>query len=171
MKRLGLVWCIAATWPAMASTNYPVVVQSHLSLSAPPRQSCGLCHTNGVTGSGTVNTPVGKALKARGMVSGNEGSLRAALDALARDGVDSDGDGVPDIEELKAGTDPNVAGTDTTSTATPKYGCGAEAVPGLEALALGVWLVFSHRRRRARPSRGPRGDDEGRARDLRTTRP
>jgi hypothetical protein len=153
MKRLGLVWCIVAAWPAAASTSYLVVVQRHLALGAPPRQSCALCHTNGVTGVGTVNTPIGKALRARGLVSGNDGSLTAALDALAKDGVDSDGDGVPDVEELKAGTDPNVAGTDTgASPATPKYGCGAEVAPGLEALALGVWLVFS-RRRRARPAR------------------
>ena len=49
-------------------------------------------------------------MRARGLVAQNLGSLDTALDALAAENTDSDGDGVPDIDELKAGTDPNVGG-------------------------------------------------------------
>ena len=65
----------------------------------------------------------GKALMARGAVGNdiaNSASLlTTALDKMASDKVDSDGDGVDDISELKAGTNPNKSdATGTTDAGT-----------------------------------------------------
>jgi hypothetical protein len=153
--------------PAAASSEYPIAVQMHLSLMRPPPQSCALCHTNGITGAGTVNTPFGRAARMQGLVGGgNTASLIAALDALDAAGTDSDSDGVSDINELRAGTNPNVAnampdggtggggggtgggaggGGDIVEIPPPRFGCGASVMPGLLA---GAALLLLRRRRR-----------------------
>jgi hypothetical protein len=154
---LGMALCGALN--AQASANFPSVVKDHLSLAQPP--ACALCHTNGITGMGTVNTPIGSALRAKGLQAGSDTSLTSALDALSSAGTDSDGDGTGDVAELTAGRNPNVADGTSTDGGTPsadggsangppppKYGCGANAapVPG-SLLALGA-LVFGLSRRR-----------------------
>ncbi len=147
MRRLSLkqsLWLVLLAAPAVASTNYPTVIETYLSLSNPIPESCSLCHTNGATGVGTVNTPFGKSARAKGLVSGNDAKLRQVLDALVADHTDSDGDGVSDIDELKAGTSPNVAGT-STPVAPLKYGCGAQVAPGGVAGFL-AWLLLRRRR-------------------------
>ena len=45
-------------------------------------------------------------MMSRGLVAQNLASLDTALDALAAEHTDSDGDGVPDIDELRTGSDP-----------------------------------------------------------------
>ena len=143
MLRTTLLACLAASATALASPTFPGTVHSHLSLSADP--ACTLCHATAIGGFGTATTPFGVTVHATyGAQSENEPSLIAALDKMADAGVDSDGDGVGDIAELKAGTDPN---TSSTSPALPdyKYGCGADAVPALAAV-LSV-LVLALRRR------------------------
>ena len=131
-----------AAWsrPAAASPTYPNLVQQHLSLSyAPP---CSLCHQNGVTGYGTVTTPFGKSMRAAGLVAEDPASLNAALDQLAANNTDSDGDGVPDIQELVAGTDPNGPGSLRSSRVPdPAYGCGATMAP--TGPSRGAGLAFS----------------------------
>ena len=143
---------------ASASANYPGVVKSDLGLSSMP--GCELCHFNGQTGMGTVTTPVGKSLKARGMTVGNASSLSTALARLTSDKTDSDGDGVGDVDELKAGTDPNVANAaadggptppPTGGLASPTYGCAATPgeLPFGTLLAL-AWLAWRQGLRRVR---------------------
>jgi hypothetical protein len=155
---------------AHATAGFPGEIQSHLSLASAP--DCSLCHTDGSTGGkGTVNTPFGKSIRAHGLVAYDTGALDSALDAEAKDGTDSDGDGSPDITELKAGTDPNVSngvgGGDaglsggspaaTSVVEPPQYGCalgartnlGAESTAGLSVLVLGMAHIT---RRRRRPS-------------------
>jgi len=141
----ALLLALAVAGPALASSTFPVAVQTHLSLSAPPPQSCALCHLNGVTGVGTVNTLFGISLRAHGAVAVDEAKLGTALDAMRADNTDSDGDGTPDIQELINGTDPNDAGG--PKLPNPRYGCGANAVPGL--MAFGALVLLSLRRRRA----------------------
>lgn len=154
MHRTALLMVLIAV-PAWASDTYPAAIQNKYSLAAPPPESCSLCHTNGITGVGTVNTPFGRSMRMRGLVSQEVASLNAALDALAAASVDSDGDGVTDVAELMAGTNPNVGPSGTgggagggggTVVPPPRYGCGAEVVPELAFLAA---LLPLRRRRRA----------------------
>ncbi len=136
--------------PAWATGEYPDVLQSTLSLPSYP--SCALCH-QGPQAVGTVVTPFGMSLRARGLVSFNNAALRSALEKLEADKVDSDGDGVPDIEELKTGRDPNRAeatGGDGEPILEevlpePTYGCGV-APGGLSLGLAGLLLVLQRRR-------------------------
>lgn len=106
-----------------AVEEYPGVVRAHLQLTYEP--PCSVCHLKGNTGPGTVQTPVGIALRARGMSGHDEASLGRAVDALASDGTDSDGDGASDVEELRAQVDPNSPGNQRLDSASdPTFGCG-----------------------------------------------
>jgi len=104
---------------ALASEIFPGTIQQHLSLTYSP--PCSLCHAGGVTGFGTVTTPFGAAMRARGLVARDTNSLASALDKMAAEGVDSNGDGVTDIDELKAGTDPNAGAPGAVPP--PEFGC------------------------------------------------
>lgn len=131
---------------AHGSSIYPPEVRAHLSLSYTP--ACTLCHETPSGGFGTVTTPFGKSMMARGLEAQNLSSLDTALDALAAEHTDSDHDGVGDIDELKAGSDPNVGGGG--SVTPPSYGCfdasGQPASPlTLLPLAL-VWVLLRVRR-------------------------
>ena len=103
-----LAW-VGAPRAAQATAGFPGEIQTHLALSAQPPSSCSLCHTTGSAGGkGTVNTPFGVSVRGHGAVANDSAALDAALDAMDKDGTDSDGDKVPDITELRNGTDPNV---------------------------------------------------------------
>ena len=146
MRRLVLAVSVLVGGLAHGSSIFPPEVRAHLSLSYTP--ACTLCHNTPSGGFGTVTTPFGKSMRARGLVAQNLGSLDTALDALAAEHTDSDGDGVGDIDELKAGSDPNVAGGG--SVTPPTYGCfdvtGQPASPlALLPLAL-AWLLLRVRR-------------------------
>ncbi len=149
---------LASSRIARATPNFPPAVRAHLTLAAEP--ACTLCHL-GTPGRGTVNTPFGSSARSRGLVAYDDGSLRTALDALAAENKDGDGDGVGDIRELRDGTDPNAGPGDDESV--PDYGCGVtgvgasgspSVVGALFALALLLALAESGRRtpqRCARP--------------------
>ncbi len=88
-------------------------------------------------------------------------TVAPALAQLEADGTDSDQDGIPDVQELAEGSNPNVKGDSTLCG--PRYGCGARVAPTdrvdlsalLAALLAGGALIFSRRRRRrAVTSRG-----------------
>jgi len=152
LRRALLVVAVLAGGAAQASPTFPAEIRAHLGLSYTP--PCTLCHNTPSGGFGTVTTPFGKSMMARGLVAENLQSLDTALDALAAEMTDSDGDGVPDIPELKNGTDPNVPGGGGTPVS---YGCfdvsGQRGSPlGLLPLALAL-LLF--RARRARGDSGP----------------
>ena len=157
---------------AQASTIFPGEVQSHLALKAAP--ACTLCHQTLAGGTGTATKPFGAAVRAHGGIAASTSSLDSALDAMSKDGTDSDGDCVGDIAELTAGTDPDngadnpgACGDGGSSGASssgapatplsPEYGCsasnaragGAEAGPGPFALvaALCAWVLLRRGRR------------------------
>ena len=112
--------------PAAAREDFPNEVRNHLGLAyAPP---CSLCHAKGNTGSGTVVTPFGWSMRGAGIDVEDATTVGKALDALKATNADSDGDGVTDIAELTAGTDPNTAGkVPIPNGEEPGYGCGGKA--------------------------------------------
>lgn len=149
---------------AQATPNFPGALSTHL---ASPRPECAICHNGGVTGRGTVTTPFGMSMRAAGLVAFDEGSLKTALDELAARNTDSLGDGTGDIDDLKAGRDPNVPdgpGAKNVSRDPPEvpgYGCGARVAPGVgildpgasAALALVGMALLLLRSRRPRTER------------------
>ncbi len=108
MRRILSALALASSLTASASSLYPTTVKTKLGLADFP--DCSLCHLNGITGTGTVNTPFGKSMRTIGGAQGGSqtAKIEAALATLEAMGTDSDGDGTPDIAELKAGRDPNV---------------------------------------------------------------
>jgi len=78
--------------------------------------------------------------------------LTKALDAMDRDHVDSDSDGVPDIQELLDDTDPNTPGdVKLTGEPGPNAGCGggqkADFAGRTPAAAFGLLLLAAACRR------------------------
>ena len=137
MSKQCCLWLAAAfllaARPAHASATFPAEIQKQLGLSYTP--SCALCHANGVTGLGTATTKFATSMKARGLVANDLASLDTALAALEAEGTDSDGDGVPDITELKNGTNPNGGGV------PPTYGCFSVTGQGLAGSPAALWLL------------------------------
>ncbi len=117
---------VAAPRIAYATPGFPGEIQSHLKLAAQPPSSCSLCHTTGSAGGkGTVNTPFGVSVRGHGAAENDNASLDSALDAMDKDGTDSDGDGAPDITELRNATDPNVNDVTVTKNDAGQPGGGA----------------------------------------------
>jgi hypothetical protein len=102
---------LALSNDAAASTTYPEELRKYLQLDAivGPAPGCRVCHQDDMGGLKTATKPVGRALISAGTAGGNVPSFLAALETLDAEHVDSDRDGSPDLDELRAGTDPNVA--------------------------------------------------------------
>ncbi len=139
---------------AQAKREFPSEIQCDLKLAY--QVPCSVCHIQDNTGSSTPITPFALALRARGL-SGDNGSVGTSLALLEADGVDSDGDGVTDIAELKAGTDPNsAANASLINDQEPAYGCSGspptgrgDCAPALGSAFALAWLFVQ--RRRGRP--------------------
>lgn len=167
--RLSLLAAAAAMLlaeaPAHASPAFPDALASHLALRSAP--DCVLCHVGDNTNASSARQPFAVTLKAHGARAADAPSLVAALDAIAADKSDSDGDGSPDIAELAAGSNPNDpssganpdgGGTPTSgsdggyrtgcgATVAPRATVGARFLPLFALVAVGAALV---RRRRGR---------------------
>jgi MYXO-CTERM domain-containing protein len=172
---------LLAPSPARAKTRYPQYIWDYFCLSPSARPDrggcvgghgsvpspaictnpsttpdqgwppCRLCHIQGTTGSGTLQTPFAVSMLARGL-TGEDTSVCAALAAMGN--VDSDGDGKSDLSELENDTDPNTrANVQLSVEPTPSYGCSVASSspragwPAL-ALAVGALLLPLGRRRR-----------------------
>lgn len=174
----GTSLLLGSARPAAAEPEFPGVIAAHLGTDCTPQ--CVLCHTVPEGGARNLKKPsvkmptgttgYGLFLANIENVGGdipNIDGLPAMLDALEKQPCsadtmspcDSDGDGTSDIDELRAGTDPDQKGG-LSSCDQPKYGCGASMLTPLPhtsdatdraAAALGllaVGLVFARRLRR-----------------------
>lgn len=123
----------------LATPNFPAVVAAW---SSGPSPDCTVCH-RGAPMRGTVTTPFGAALRERGLMASDEATLTTALENLQ--GVDSDGDGANDRDELRDGGDPNQAST-TAGPPLPQYGCST--APGQALWSLLILSLTLPRRAR-----------------------
>jgi hypothetical protein len=139
----------AAARPALASENYPAIIDRQKGVECPrPLTRCLICHDSAAGGEGSANRPFALALKNDyGLSGGKEGrELAMAIEQLPDD-VDTDGDGVPDQEELSLCMNPS--GGELSEG--PGFGCQLERfgagspLPWLAALMMAVAV-----RRRAR---------------------
>jgi cytochrome c551/c552 len=136
---------------ASASKAYPDAMKAALGLAKAP--SCDLCHAAAADPVGPANTLFGQSMVAKGLLADDPASLTKALDAMRAAGVDSDGDGAEDLDELSWGGDPNHADLPEGGNSEPvTYGCSAGRVPVDGAAAgglFGVIALLAARRRRS----------------------
>ena len=147
-----LSFCLLSTANAGAVATFPAEIQKHLALSYTP--PCTLCHDNPNGGIGTATTKFAVSMKAAGLsATSSLADLDKALDTLAANNTDSNGDGIPDIQELKEGIDPNT-GAAQPNAPPETFGCGARIASGkvqfrgtlLGALAVLGLVVLTRRR-------------------------
>ncbi len=146
----GLVVVLAlASTSAAASSSFPSETKTHMQLTSTP--GCTACHSSGAGGFGTVTQPMGKTLQANGLIASDIATLDAALDTIESADTDSDGDGVGDIAELRAGTDPNIAGGGDSAPALGYgFGCASVGAPQAGLYGLVAVALLRQRRRSAR---------------------
>lgn len=146
LKRLiasAVVFGVLLPVNALAKPNFPNQIKQHLGLASEP--GCILCHGSDA-GGGPVSQPFGQAMLAAGLTASGGDSLTGALDKLAADKTDSDGNGISDIDEIKQGLDPN------PDKPPIQYGCGGGRISppvrlGWSATAAGTltFLFLSYR--------------------------
>jgi hypothetical protein len=146
---------------AHASEPFTETIQSDLGLAERPL--CTVCHLTLIGGRETVTRPFGiTAQKKYGVTLLNVPALRKALMDMAANKDDSDKDGLDDITELKAGTDPNVPEGETATDDGPQFGCQFAATPAGAGVtwAMGAWIaglaISSWRRTRREGRAGAR---------------
>jgi hypothetical protein len=129
---------------ALANSIFPGEIYNHLGLEVAPQ--CTLCHVDNLGGLGTIDKPFGEWMYDHDLRGDSTlADLDALLDQMESDGVDSDGDGVGDIQELRDGTDPNVSGA---TLEPPQYGCLATASGVVPSALLALVALGLVRRRR-----------------------
>jgi MYXO-CTERM domain-containing protein len=150
---------LASPLHAHASPSYPAVLDDVLELGCSP--SCNLCHV-GKPGFATANTPLGIATRRAKLRCCDDDGLARVLAQLETSAIDSDGDGIGDIEELRARDDPNAPDTELRceraellgdgswvfgSTCAAAPGPAGSAGLGTTLLVAAVLLVRRRRRR------------------------
>jgi hypothetical protein len=139
---------------ARATPDFPLILRSRFNIATDPALMCTLCHRSAIGGAGMVTKPFGITLMKHGLMAFDSAGFSRILTEMETNGDDSDGDGVGDIAELKAGTDPNVNDVTGEAGEQPRYGCfcntprgGAHRSttggPWLTALLFCAWRVRS----------------------------
>jgi hypothetical protein len=141
--------------PAMASTSYWLQLTNDYGFKG----DCTVCHETIAGGADTVTKPFGRNLQQDYGVGGNDlPKFREALVQVTTNGLDSDGDGATDIEELSGGGNPNDKATLPGGFEPPvraEYGCvgtiagNTHSIDGAAltaAIIAALTLVFKRRR-------------------------
>jgi MYXO-CTERM domain-containing protein len=165
-------WVLVAIFlPRIASASdiFATTIQTNLALGSRP--PCVTCHDTEVGGANTANQPVGRKVRAYGLIGGDTETLAAILGKMRDAKDDSDIDGVSDIDEIKAGTNPNIndfTGEPPEDYPPPVYGCHAGPASAdhprqgnwaaVAAVALGFFWLRS-RAGQGRAMRVPRQKD------------
>jgi hypothetical protein len=154
LQLVAVLGLVSAAHTAQASPDYPEVIRDELDLPCTPQ--CILCHTGNPGRAGSAKQPFVDTL---GVLSGQPQKVREKIRELveAMPADDTDGDGMPDIEELQNARDPNVEGEGDICALDVRYGCGARVEPqgplssggALGALLTVAALSWSLRRRKA----------------------
>lgn len=119
---------IALARPAAASPTYAGVVADTLGLDCTP--PCTLWRLDGNGGLGTAVRPVGTALREAGLRRSSSAQVRELLGDFELEGQDSDADGFPDVDELRANDNPNLVESGTICVDVPVYGCSVPNATG-----------------------------------------
>jgi hypothetical protein len=142
---------------AAASPEYPEAMQTDLGLEKAP--GCELCHRAAMEPVGAADTLFGKSMVAKGLLGAADTvSLAKALEGLKEGGVDSDGDGARDFDELSWGGDPNHADVPEGGVEAPvTYGCSwakgaGEGAGSRSGVVAGLLLALVVERARVRRS-------------------
>ena len=142
---MGLVNCqrtllviAGVCWPAAAHASEEYLDYLYASYGWESLE-CSVCHETNPGKEGTARTLFANQVKDHGAVGDDLNSLIGALDRMEAEGLasDADGDGYGDIEELRAGTDPNdfydppfVEPSNTSSTTGTSAGGSSAGAPG-----------------------------------------
>jgi len=149
LRALALAVVVCAPAAARAREEFPYAIAVTLEGSNPQYvPPCSVCHLGGKIGGTTVFTPFAWAMRLRGL-GGQGSSVETAILRVRDDGVDSDGDGMGDAEEISVGRDPNNAGT-AVDLQDPKLGCqvGGPTPVGTFSAAISIAVAALVRRRR-----------------------
>jgi hypothetical protein len=138
MGSLGVLGALAmSSGQASASQPYRDIVKMKGWMG-----DCIVCHTGSIGEGGTAIQPFAQTLIKKGLKGGfMTATLDAALDQLGPTD-DSDDDKVSDLDELMAGTNPNIANGGAVDPIEPvEYGCFNSIVGRRDLSASGVGVL------------------------------
>jgi len=138
-KITGFSLVMSLALHANAEGTFPGGIQEAASIPCTP--TCLLCHTDIPGTLANLKQPFGLTVFANGVRPGHPESLHTVVANLREKMTDSDNDGKIDVDELAAGTNPNLSDPNA-ELCGPEYGCGAHiAAPPPPARAPVLWWL------------------------------
>lgn len=143
LKTLLVIALLLGTSRAFAHLQYPELVRDDLALRRAPE--CTLCHTTETGRKGTAKKKFVSTLHLLGVPDAYApDKLAMALGELDACAVDTDGDEIPDTEEIRSGSDPSDGPARQATTECGVAAGGAGGAGGrIELEASGDGEVFT----------------------------